>query len=309
MARGRRRAPGNYKLFSGYSWYIPGVGQSVVLLLLLAVGTLIGIFLGSIMTLAAGAEFFSRYGMLVIYPVQFLPAMMYAMSKSRSAALFETGRLLDSNNFGAFGAWVAALLVSLATAALAVGSDFVSYGTFLLTEKSQVLSAFYDTISETMKGMVGGPLWVSLLSVSVMAPFFEEWLCRGMILRGLLSGGRMKPVWAIVVSALIFAVIHMNPWQAVPAFLLGCLFGYVYYKTGSLKLTMLMHCVNNTFSVILAHTDRFADVDYFALAMPKGVYVAVTVVSLLAVALVVYLFSKIPLQRSDGNMDTVNLTE
>lgn len=69
----------------------------------------------------------------------------------------------------------------------------------------------------------------------------------------------IKPVWAIFWSAVFFAFIHLNPWQAVPAFILGCLFGYVYYKTGSLKLTMLMHFTNNTFSLIFSNIDKFKD--------------------------------------------------
>ena len=73
----------------------------------------------------------------------------------------------------------------------------------------------------------------------------------------------MKPGWAIVLSALFFAIIHLNPWQAVPAFVLGCLFGYVYYKTGSLKLTMLMHCVNNTLATLLSRIPGMGEAESF----------------------------------------------
>jgi membrane protease YdiL (CAAX protease family) len=55
----------------------------------------------------------------------------------------------------------------------------------------------------------------------------------------------------------------MNPWQAVPAFCLGLLFGYVYYRTGSLKLTMLMHCTNNTIAVILSRVPQFENAETF----------------------------------------------
>ncbi len=52
----------------------------------------------------------------------------------------------------------------------------------------------------------------------------------------------MNPALAIAISAIFFATIHGNLWQGISAFILGSFFGYVYYKTGSLKLTMLMHC-------------------------------------------------------------------
>ena len=54
-----------------------------------------------------------------------------------------------------------------------------------------------------------------------------------MVLRGLL-GHKVKPVWAIVISAAFFAIIHLNPWQAIPAFLLGCVLllalGLMFYQ-------------------------------------------------------------------------------
>ena len=82
---------------------------------------------------------------------------------------------------------------------------------------------------------------------------------------------------AIFWSALIFAVIHLNPFQAVPAFLLGILMGWVYYKTGSLKLTILMHFTNNLLSMLISWyfpmastTDSFKDI------LPPDTYWAVT---------------------------------
>lgn len=75
---------------------------------------------------------------------------------------------------------------------------------------------------------------------------------------------RMKPLWAMVISSAFFAVIHMNPWQALPAFLLGMLFAYVYYRTASLKLTMLMHCTNNTFAALLGQNETFREMSSYS---------------------------------------------
>ena len=92
-----------------------------------------------------------------------------------------------------------------------------------------------------------------------------------MVLRGLLAN-KMKPVWAIVISALFFAFIHLNPWQALPAFTIGCLMGYVYYKTGSLKLTMLLHFTNNTFALVLSNVDALKDMESWRDVMPEPLY-------------------------------------
>ena len=127
---------------------------------------------------------------------------------------------------------------------------------------------WFDRLNEQM--LVGTPLWVTLISVSVFAPLFEEWLCRGLILRGLLK--RMRPVWAMAISSLFFAFIHLNPWQALPAFILGMIFACVYYRTGSLKLTMLMHSTNNTFAALLGQNDTLREMSSYSELMSAWQY-------------------------------------
>lgn len=77
----------------------------------------------------------------------------------------------------------------------------------------------------------------------IVAPFTEELLFRGIILRGLL--GRWNAKRAILVSSLLFALIHLNPWQFVTAMLLGCMLGWVYLRTGSVWLCVLGHAIVN----------------------------------------------------------------
>lgn len=133
----------------------------------------------------------------------------------------------------------------------------------IVTEPAtKLLPPMPDILKAALEGITNAPIWAALLTTAVFAPFFEEWLCRGMVMRGLLK--HSSPVVAILVSALFFAVIHMNPWQAIPAFVLGCLFGLVYYKTGSLKLCMLMHCANNAFSVLISHIPGAENAEYFS---------------------------------------------
>jgi membrane protease YdiL (CAAX protease family) len=91
----------------------------------------------------------------------------------------------------------------------------------------------------------------SFLMVAVVAPFCEEWLCRGVIAKGLLR--HSTPAKAILWSAFIFAVIHLNPWQAVPAFIIGLLLGYVYWKTRSLWPCIFIHFINNGGSFLVIY--------------------------------------------------------
>ena len=281
----------NYSFLKGYDFYLPGWGGLFALAGLLVIGVLIGSLVMILLGLLMSKEAVDTYGLLITYPIQFIPPMIFCSLKSRSNAVFDRGVALNSAHFGRTGGWVLALAVILATLSAA-------YMTDALTKWLPKMPAYLE---ELFKGMTGGPLWVSLLSVSVMAPFFEEWLCRGMILRGLLQ--RVKPVWAIVISATFFAVIHMNPWQAIPAFILGCLFGYVYYRTGSLLLTMLMHCANNTFSVIISRIDAFKDADTWLDILSPMEYFAGFVAAALIIIGLVLLLKRIPLEHPSGNLD------
>jgi len=91
-------------------------------------------------------------------------------------------------------------------------------------------------LGEMMKTM--GPLVVVFV-----APLTEEPLCRGLILRGLLE--RYPKGKAILFSALIFAIMHLNPWQFFPPLMIGLFFGWIMAETGSLWLPVLGHLLNN----------------------------------------------------------------
>ncbi len=84
----------------------------------------------------------------------------------------------------------------------------------------------------------------------LVAPITEELLFRGLILRGLLS--RFDAIPAVVITALLFAVFHVNPWQFVGAFLLGLLFGWFYLAFRSLIPCLIGHAVANGFPLLMS---------------------------------------------------------
>lgn len=288
----RRR--GNFNFLDKYSWYVPGVGGMLALLAWLLLGAALGAIIVAVLTLAAGQEAALAYGTLISYPLMFIPPMIWASVKSASASMNSDGLKLDSNNFSPLGGAVCALLAAAGTLVTAFWADAIG----------ALLPPMPPAFAEAMASLTNGNIWLNLLCVSIMAPLFEEWLCRGMVLRGLL-GNKMSPALAIIISAVFFALIHLNPWQAVPAFLLGLLFGYVYYKTGSLKLTMLMHCVNNTFAVAVSRVEGWEDMESWADVVPHQVYPVLLAACVIMTALVVLAFRKVSLNKEIGNFDTV----
>lgn len=301
----RARRVNNYDLFASHAWYVPGVKGMFGLLLWFLVGAALGSLVQMLLLLFMTQQAVMDYGMIVVYPVQFLPAMIYAARKSQMNSLFDTGYKLSSNNFGPYKWWMAALVTIVLALATMISADLPNYLNFKGTTAIPFLKDMYDVVCSMLDKMTGGPLWSSFLVTAIFAPFFEEWLCRGMVLRGLLT--KMKPAWAIIVSALFFALIHLNPWQALNAFIIGVVMGYVYYRTGNLLLTMLIHFVNNGLAVVLSNIPSFTECDFWIDMMAPGTYAVVYVIGLAALAGCIYFFSRIPLKYAHGNMDPIKI--
>ena len=105
-----------------------------------------------------------------------------------------------------------------------------------------------DFIETALEGMIHNPL--CLLTIVVVGPMAEEVCFRRGVL-GLLLEDKKTTRYALPLSALIFALIHLNPAQMPGAFILGLFLGWLYQRTKSLTLPILCHIFNNGLSVLL----------------------------------------------------------
>lgn len=142
----------------------------------------------------------------------------------------------------------------------------------VLTDPVTVILPMSDYWKKAFADMNDGTL-LSMLTVVVAAPILEELFFRGIILNGLLKN--YFPQRAIVISAAIFGLVHLNPWQAIPAFLGGLIMGWMYWKTNSIIPGMILHFVNNLFSVLMGLV--FKDADTLQQLMSIPAYVALFV--------------------------------
>lgn len=90
---------------------------------------------------------------------------------------------------------------------------------------------------------------VNLVVAVILAPIFEELICRKWIIDRLLP---YSEVLAVVTSGLLFGLIHGNFYQFFYAALLGMLFAVVYVKTGKIFHTIAMHAIINFTGSIIA---------------------------------------------------------
>lgn len=105
-----------------------------------------------------------------------------------------------------------------------------------------------ETLSQIMSA-TGGYAVVCLL-----APIAEELVFRGAALRLLLQWKPEHRWLMILLSALLFAVAHMNPAQFIHPILIGLLLGWMYERTGSVLPGIIYHWINNTVAYLLFRT-------------------------------------------------------
>ena len=90
------------------------------------------------------------------------------------------------------------------------------------------------------------------LVVCILAPLAEEVIFRGAVLRTMLEHWEGSKRWtAIIISALLFGIAHMNPAQIPHAFLMGVLLGWIYERSRSLIPCVVLHCANNTIAYLM----------------------------------------------------------
>jgi len=80
------------------------------------------------------------------------------------------------------------------------------------------------------------------LVMAVLPGICEELLFRGFMMRFFEKYGAR---WAVIISALLFAAFHLDPFRFLPVLLLGFLLGYLTIRSGSIYNSMLSHALNN----------------------------------------------------------------
>lgn len=102
---------------------------------------------------------------------------------------------------------------------------------------------YQKTIQSLMKSPV-----TSLLQVCIIAPVTEEILMRGFILGGLKD--TYGATAALLISSLLFALLHFNMAQTLSAFVCGIILGLLYIKTKSVLCCIIAHSGYNLISYV-----------------------------------------------------------
>ncbi|WP_153639681.1 CPBP family intramembrane glutamic endopeptidase [Prolixibacter sp. NT017] len=211
--------------------FYPNIGQSFLLLIRL---TLISIPLSIpyIVVMILNRDYGLPYGqllaslsLLLAYGLSFFIVARLGMKRIRK---FDKPEYRLKFNMEPYQVLLVVGLMAIAA------STLISAVTDLLPESDW----FNDYMSQLAQ-----PNVFAFLTMVVAAPVLEEILFRGVILEGLLKN--YSPAKAIIWSAVIFGVAHMNMWQTTSAILAGLLLGWIYWKSKSIIPGMVIHFVNN----------------------------------------------------------------
>lgn len=110
------------------------------------------------------------------------------------------------------------------------------------------LNELNEATSEKL--MNGSSLIVALLIFGALAAISEELLFRSVIQKAFVRIFRNAHV-AIIVTSIVFSAFHGDFFGFFPRFILGLMLGYMFYLSGSIWASMLMHFANNSAIVFL----------------------------------------------------------
>jgi membrane protease YdiL (CAAX protease family) len=176
-------------------------------------------------------------GLMASAVVQLMLLWLYLRKDGRMEALglYDFGRIPLHKATG--------LAISLVIAAMAF--NFV-YANYVIPGVGM-----QDDVAKMLAGIPPTPLNMAVMffAMTIAAPVVEELLFRGLLQNAL---AKYVPSWgAILLSSLLFALVHLQLY-AIPALMsLSIAFGYLYHRTGSLRTNIILHMANNVFALVM----------------------------------------------------------
>lgn len=133
------------------------------------------------------------------------------------------------------------------TLLIAVAFVFVEHSVYALLDVYRLFSDETEQandLSQRYFAEIAG-----ILYGGIFGPIAEEIGFRGVLLGGLLKT-RCRPWLAILISALVFGLLHGIWVHFFGAMLFGIMVGWLYWRTGSIIPGIIIHVVNNSLSFI-----------------------------------------------------------
>lgn len=142
---------------------------------------------------------------------------------------------------------------------------------------------------------LGSDTVITVVYAICLGPILEELVFRGVVF-SFLEKSNIKPVFTILITAVLFGFVHMNIVQGVYAAALGIFLGFMRYKYRSIMITILAHIVLNS-------TGTYGEILLGKFDISDGVYLILGGISLFVIAFSVYLINS---DKKTNRSETLN---
>ncbi len=131
----------------------------------------------------------------------------------------------------------------LAVISMVIGLQFLITAGFVIATElfPKVIEDYMQLMTDS--GLVDNQL-IMIVYAILIGPILEELCIRGVTF-GFLEKSNIKPFFIILISGILFGVMHLNLVQGIYASVLGFFLGYMRYKYRSIKITIVMHILFN----------------------------------------------------------------
>ena len=265
-------------------------------MLLLIFGILFSSVLGVFVAMINGGEIFSIKNLRIIQVLNqvvgfMMPAVVYAILVKEKPFNFL--------GFNKMPAWSLLGIVAMFTIIPFLGTVTDWNDSIVFPESMRAIEeqmrATQQKSEEIIEMFISqGSLFSSLLIIAALAAVSEELLFRSVIQRWLMKLFKNVHV-AIIVTAIVFSAFHMDFFGFFPRLFLGVMLGYMFWMTGSIFPSMLMHFVNNATIVMLHYlnTRGFIDIDVDHFCSTDNVLVIIlSLIMTVAIFIICNRFSK-----------------
>ena len=136
-----------------------------------------------------------------------------------------------------------------------------------------------------------GALFFNLIMIAVLPAIGEELIFRGVFQR-IFAEWTKNIHLGIIIAAFLFSAMHLQFYGFLPRFLLGILFGYLFYWSGNIWIPILAHFINNATAVLVYYfyaDEMLENVESFGAS--QGSY-GFLFLSIIIVSLTLYMFYK-----------------
>lgn len=176
-----------------------------------------------------------------------------------------------------------------------------SYATGILTSLVENLFGITFTMPESDTVINSVPMFLLMvLGTAVVPACVEEFAIRGVVMQPLRKYGDK---FAIVMSAVVFALMHGNMVQIPFAFIAGLAIGYAVVVTGSMWTGVLIHFLNNLASVVMqTAVDNLSDDGSTAVIL--GMVVGILAVGVLCAVIYGKRYARVPLASGNTLLPT-----